>query len=168
MAIVIRQLGPQDAGAYLTLRQESLGDAPHAFLSSPADDRFVSVDATRALLAGAPDAATFGACDGELLGTVTLIRSTRLKSRHKADLVGMYVSPARRRRGIGRRLLAAAIAHARTLEGLRAIHLGVSDAAPGARALYEHAGFRWWGTEDEALCVDGVMLAEHHMRLVLA
>ncbi len=79
----------------------------------------------------------------------------------------MYVAPAHRGEGAGRALLEAAIAHARTLDGVRQIQLSVSEATPAARRLYERCGFTTWGTEVAALCHEGRAYTEHHMALHL-
>jgi len=62
--------------------------------------------------------------------------------------LGIAVAPPWRRRGIGARLLAAAIEQAR-MAGHPAISLDVMLANP-ARVLYECAGFRCVATDEEA------------------
>jgi GNAT superfamily N-acetyltransferase len=56
-------------------------------------------------------------------------------------LVDMAVEPAAQGRGLGRRLLAAADAHARTLPA-QAIRLDAYDTDAGAGAFYARCGFR--------------------------
>ena len=58
----------------------------------------------------------------------------------EAELLTIAVRPAYRRRGAARHLLTAAIDHARSA-GARALFLEVATDNPGARALYELAGF---------------------------
>jgi RimJ/RimL family protein N-acetyltransferase len=79
----------------------------------------------------------------------------------------MYVSPQWRGQGTGTRLLAAALAHARNLAGVRAVHISVTEAAPAAQRLYERAGFRVWGTEPDSIQVGEQLLSEYHMILRL-
>jgi ribosomal protein S18 acetylase RimI-like enzyme len=57
-----------------------------------------------------------------------------------AYLEELYVVPARRRQGLGRALLEAAMDHARG-RGAAHIDLGTSEDDVAARALYESAGF---------------------------
>jgi ribosomal protein S18 acetylase RimI-like enzyme len=59
---------------------------------------------------------------------------------HSAWLEELYVIPEYRGRGIGRRLLTAAIGHARAL-GCRAIDLEVDRKHPRASSLYDREGF---------------------------
>jgi ribosomal protein S18 acetylase RimI-like enzyme len=55
-------------------------------------------------------------------------------------LAELYVAPSRRRRGLGRALLLAALALARS-KGADRIELGTSEDDVAARALYESLGF---------------------------
>jgi RimJ/RimL family protein N-acetyltransferase len=168
MSFEIRLLEPGDAAALFRLRRESLLAEPLAFLASPEDDLAATEDAVRAMLARAPEAVVFGARSGELVGMVGLHRGTARKATHKANLWGLYVTAAWRGRGVGAGLVQAAVAHARTLAGVSAVRLGVSESAVGARRLYERCGFRPWGVEPDAIRWDGRSLAECHMQLPLA
>ena len=98
---------------------------------------------------------------------VGLHRDHHHKAAHKVHLWGMYVAPEQRRQGVAAALLAAAIAHARTLPGVAWAHLSVSDTAPAARRLYDRAGFHCWGSEPDALRHDGRSGVEHHLALRL-
>lgn len=149
----------------MALRREMLADSPFAFSSSPGDDIGCNVEEMRRRLAPDREDAVFGAFAPDLVGAVGVVRERHLKERHKATIWGMYVRPASRRAGLGRRLLAAAIAHARSLPGVRQVHLGVNERAPAARALYESMGFRVWGTEPRGISHGGEFADEHHMVL---
>jgi len=171
MTLEILRLGPGDAPALFKLRRESLLTEPHAFLASPEDDLASSEEAVRAMLTRAPEAVVFGARAQGLVGLVGLVglhRGSARKAAHKANLWGLYVTAAWRGHGVGAQLVQAAVAHARTLPGVRAVRLGVSESAPGARRLYERAGFIPWGTEPDALRCAGRSFAECHMELTLA
>jgi ribosomal protein S18 acetylase RimI-like enzyme len=60
-----------------------------------------------------------------------------------------------------------AIRFAREGDGIRQLHLAVTDRAGGAAELYEKLGFVVWGIEPAGLRVDGIELAEKHMVLRL-
>jgi RimJ/RimL family protein N-acetyltransferase len=79
----------------------------------------------------------------------------------------MYVAPPVRRAGVGRALVAAVLARARAMPGLRQVLLGVEAGNAPARALYEAFGFEAFGYERDALIVDGVAYDEVHMVWVL-
>jgi len=161
-------LGPADAAALYRLRRESLLAEPLAFLASPEDDLASSEEAVRVMLTRAPEAVVFGARAQELVGLVGLHRGTAHKAAHKANLWGLYVSGAWRGRGLGARLVQAAVTHARTLPGVSTVRLGVSESAVDARRLYERCGFTPWGVEPDAIRCAGRSLAECHMQLALA
>ena len=164
---MIRALTETDLEAYVALRREALRDTPLAFAASPEDDFASSVEGLRAQIRKAPDWMLFGAFEERLAGSVGLIRDRHLKAAHKMGLWGMYVTPSARGRGIGRELLDAAIAHARSVAGVECIALGVTEAAGAARNLYERAGFEVWGTEPDALREGGRSVNEARMILRL-
>lgn len=163
----IRILAPVDAEAYAALRRESLVDSPLAFLSSPEDDLAATVERTRPMLARAPTSVVFGAFAEDLVGIVGIRQDDHAKGAHKAHVWGMYVTPPWRRNGIAANLMRAALDHAANLPGVAWVHLGVSDAMPAARRLYESLGFERWGTEPEALQHEGRLADEHHLGLRL-
>lgn len=150
----------------MCLRREALEDSPRAFASSPATDFASSVEQVRDLLAG-PSIIIGGFEDERLAGIVGLLRGRHEKSRHKIHLWGMYVAPQYRRSGLGRSLLEVALDHAREMPDAASVQLGVTSAAVSARRLYERLGFTVWGTEPDALRVDGESIVEYHMALRL-
>lgn len=162
-----RRLTPDDAEAYFALRREALLREPLAFLSSPEDDRASTVDAVRELLSRAPESVIYGAFEGGLVGCIGIYREPKSKAAHRGHIWGLYVTPEQRRKGIARRLMDAAIGHARTQLGVAQINLGVTDIAPGALALYESFGFRVWGTEPRYLQVGDQTADAHHLILLL-
>jgi GNAT superfamily N-acetyltransferase len=90
--------------------------------------------------AASDDRATFFALSGER--TLGLAVANRDEKRPEVFAVyQVWVTPEARRHGVGSRLLAAVEAWVHDRGG-RALELFVSDAAPGARRLYERAGFR--------------------------
>ena len=164
---MIRLLQADDVEAFIALRKRALIEEPLAFAASPEDDFAASADALRDSMRRAPDWVLFGAFDPGLVGTVGLLRARHVKASHKVHIWGMYVAPPHRGRGIGAELLRAAIDHARSIEDVDALHLGVSSAADAARRLYERAGFRVWGVEEDALRAGGQSVREYHMVLAL-
>jgi len=164
---MVRELTIEDAEAYVAVRRESLLQAPYAFASSTADDIMSSPEAVCEQLRRSPDSTIFGAFRPDLVGAVGMYRNRHVKSSHKAHIWGMFVAPDHRRLGIGSDLLQAALTHARKLQGVSWVYLSVSSAAPGARRLYERAGFQVWGTEPAALHYDGRTVVEQHMALCL-
>jgi ribosomal protein S18 acetylase RimI-like enzyme len=164
----IRRLHPRDAVSLVALRREALANSPLAFEASPHDDRGLELDFVRASLADEREQAVFGYFEGEsLAGMVGVARASGAKRRHKAYVWGMYVAPRARRKGAGRALLEAAVAHARAWPGLERLHLSVTSAAAEARKMYREAGFRVWGEEERALQWEGRFVDEAHLVLEL-
>jgi RimJ/RimL family protein N-acetyltransferase len=164
----VRALEADDAPALVVLRREALTTDPLSFGSSVDDDRALSVDNVRESLASPARAAIFGALDGAaLVGMVGVMRNTAVKTRHRALVWGMFVTPAARGKGVGAALLRAAVDRARAWPGVVQVHLGVTDAAPRAQRIYRRAGFREWGIESRALRWEGRDVDEHHMVLDL-
>jgi RimJ/RimL family protein N-acetyltransferase len=164
---MIRALADGDLPAYVALRREALENAPLAFAASPDDDFASSIPELALQMRKAPDWVLFGAFDDRLVGSAGLIRDRHVKAAHKMHLWGMYVTPAARGKGMAAALLDAAIEHARAVEGVSWIFLGVTEAAPEARRLYERAGFSSWGTEPDALRHGNHSVVEHRMALRL-
>jgi len=157
---------PDDLTRYVALRRAMLLDSPEAFGSSPDSDRISSPDALRALLS--PTNVIFVASQPDrLLGSVGLVRESQPKAAHHALIWGVYVTPSHRGARLGRDLLAAAVALARTWPGLAHLNLMVGAHNLPARRTYESLGFHAWATERDALRVAERSIDEIHMRLTL-
>jgi GNAT superfamily N-acetyltransferase len=131
---MLRRLLPADADAVLRLRREALEREPLAFSSSPTDDRVQAGGVLEQYLAHRTKA-IFGAFEPDLIGMAGIAQEEGAKSRPKARLWGVYVTPSHRGSGIGR----------------------------AAQALYVQLGFMTWGTEPAAMWVGEECVAEHHM-----
>jgi GNAT superfamily N-acetyltransferase len=166
--VSVRRLEPGDGPALFALRREALDAHPLAFGASPDDDRMRTLEGAAETLAPTDDRAIYGAFDdGRLAGMAGVVRESRIKSRHMAIVWGMYVAPAVRGRGTGRRLLDAVIAHARGWDGVVMVELSATEAAESALRLYAAAGFRPWGREPRSLCWEGRYVAQTFMTLDL-
>jgi ribosomal protein S18 acetylase RimI-like enzyme len=166
----VRSLEPTDASAYQKLRLLALQESPTAFSASHADEAGRSLDEVAARITPAADGSIcmLGIFElDELAGFVAVIHPQREKLRHGIELAGMYVAPAFRRRGFGRALLEAVVAHARSIAGVRQIRLGVNVANKEARGLYQSIGFVSHGVEPDALQIDGVFYGEERCVLRL-
>jgi RimJ/RimL family protein N-acetyltransferase len=153
----IRRLVPADAPAYQSLRLAALRECPTAFSSSYADECDTPLSAIEAHMAPDSGRNRFGAFDDEeLVGVVGVGRESAHKLHHKAFVGGMVVAPAWRNKGVGRQLLTHALAFADTMPGLCQVTLTITAGNAAAMALYASMGFRVFGQEPRALCVDGV------------
>ena len=104
---------------------------------------------------------------GRLAGMVRLRRQDGVKAEHKADILGMYVAPEVRGRGLGRMLLDAAITRARATPGIEQLMLAVNATNIPARNLYLAMGFEPFGREPKALKIGDRYFDEDYMALSL-
>jgi GNAT superfamily N-acetyltransferase len=158
------------AADYRALMLEAYAAAPDAFTATVAERQGFPVSWWEKRLGeGNPDSVVFGAfVAGELAGAVGLARETRPKTRHKADVFGMYVVPRHRKLGLGAAMMEAVLAHARGWDGVRMLLLTVSEGNPAAQGLYERVGFVAFGIEPYAIREGERFIGKVHMALDLA
>ena len=137
---VVRRAQPGDAAALVALA-EAVASEPEGWLIS--DGAWRSPGEERRFLRALrrySDAAVFVAELPEgLVGRLSLGRDPHPASKHVADL-GLMVSAAHRRRGIGKALLEAAVEWARVAE-VSKLELHVFPHNEAAINLYEQFGF---------------------------
>ena len=168
MGAVVRKLTGADAAAFQPLRLKGLVECPSAFASSYEEECDLTSAWFAERLDPRSDRVVFGAfLEDALVGVVGLRRETPRKLAHKAYIWGMYVDPAHRRSGIGRRLITAALSSALSEMRVRQVNLGVNARNDAALALYEAMGFSAYGRESCFMLVDGVAHDEIHMVRVL-
>lgn len=145
----IRRLGAEDAEIYRKIRLESLKLHPEAFGSSYEQESEAPVEKYKNSL---PSVYTFGAFEnGSLVGVVTLFPEGKVKMKHRASIFAMYVAESIRGKGVGKKLVEAAIAQARELGAIEQIHLQVVTSNESAKKLYSSLGFEVYGLEKRAL-----------------
>jgi GNAT superfamily N-acetyltransferase len=165
----ITLLKPSDARQYRKLMLQAYELAADAFTSTVAE-REAEPESfwIRRITDPKGMSAAFGAFEGlELIGTVALEFSAKPKTKHKALLIGMYVSPEARGTGAGRALLKAAIDYTRTKEGTLQLKLTVTQGNTAAESLYTSAGFESFGIEPMAILTPEGYKAKLHMWLPL-
>jgi ribosomal protein S18 acetylase RimI-like enzyme len=93
--------------------------------------------------------------DGRLVGFVRVVQPVPLETgAHVRQIQGLAVDPDERRRGLGRMLLEAACAAARS-QGARRITLRVLSTNDIARKLYSSAGFAVEGVLPDEFFIEG-------------
>jgi RimJ/RimL family protein N-acetyltransferase len=138
----IRPAAPADA-EHLARLADAVSSEPEGWLISIAGEWRSAADERRYLkaLRRYPHAAVFVAEEGNgvIVGRLSVGRDPHPSSAHVAD-VGLMVAMSARRQGVGRALLEAAIAWARTA-GVRKLELHVFPWNEAAIGLYEAVGF---------------------------
>lgn len=160
------RLEPTHAAEYRALMLLAYQTHPHAFTSSVAERAFLPLSWWEQRLRtdpGGPEVVLGAFVGGTLVGAVGLARETREKARHKATLFGMFVQDVQRGRGLGRRLVEAALDHARRQSGLRQVLLTVTAGNGRAESLYASCGFEPYGVEPDAVAVGDTLVAKVHM-----
>jgi RimJ/RimL family protein N-acetyltransferase len=164
----ISALSQQDLSAYRQLRLESILDSPSSFVPTHDEESQLPDAQMAARLNVSPYQATFGAFQHDaLVGTVGFVRDSRSKIYHRANIVGVYVTPAARGNGIAQALFEAVIAYARQFPEVVQLDLKVNTINIGARALYAKLGFDSCGIDYRAMCIDGQFHDEERMALRL-
>jgi len=167
--LFIRRLLPEDAESYFRLRLQALTTDPDAFLvtydeaknkDNPIGEYKKSFQSEEII--------TFGAFEGEyLVGMVTLVRETRRKIRHRANIVAMYVDDEKRGKGIANALLNEAIKMAVNLPEIEQIYLTVDAENKPAKELYKKLGFQTFAVDKKGIKYNGQYRDEELMVLFL-
>jgi predicted GNAT family acetyltransferase len=156
----IRKLQKDDAAEWRKLRERMLRDHPEAF-GEHIDD-FLQRPMVEVALR-VVEGNVFGAfVDEKLVGSAGWHDEKGRKRAHIGVIWGVYVAPEARSRGIGGVLLGTMLVEIRN-SGRTLAELSVAEPNTVARDLYESAGFRVWGREEDALRVDGRSITEIHM-----
>ena len=133
--VLVRPTTMTDWQAMREIRLQALRDAPYAFASTHAREAAFADDewqgrATRdgSFLAFLPEVSPAGLGSGYLAAPDTV------------ELIGMFVRPQARGRGVGEAIIDAVVGWARE-KGAAAVHLWVTETNKHARMLYERCGF---------------------------
>lgn len=162
--IVIRQFSADEAIVWRTIRLEALRNAPEAFGQTAEHAESQAMHHFEQTVSGPYP--PFGAFVGDTpVGTAGFYILGGPKMSHRGMLWGMYVAPSHRRLGVGRRLIAAIIDHARGK--VDQIHLHVVTTNTAAYDLYRRMGFVAYGIEPRALRYGGRDYDEAMMVLML-
>lgn len=151
----IRILGYKDAEQYKKLRLHALYNYPTYFSSSYEQEKNYTIQEIEQRLRPQADKFTLGAFqDEQLIGMATFIRESNIKLNHKGHLMGLYVSPDVRGKGVARELLEELFRLLRKNDGVEQLHLTVETTNEQAISLYESLGFKQYAVEQRALKVD--------------
>ena len=140
--IEVGRLGADRWEEHKALRLEALESDPTAFGSSVSDEATLSESDWQRRAGNA----LFAFADGKLVGTIAIIVSSKPKTKHVAEIFGVYVKASQRRKGIGKLLLEKALEELGRNPEVEKIRLTVNPEQRAALALYRRAGFHEVGT----------------------
>ena len=103
-----------------------------------------------------------------LVGTAGGFVEQEVKRSHIGHVVGVWVEPEYRRRGIARGLTQAAIDQLKQHSDVSSIQIAATATNNGAITLYESMGFTRYGVEPQALKHDGMLYDEVLMAMAVA
>ncbi|NIE68019.1 N-acetyltransferase [Burkholderia sp. Ax-1719] len=165
--LTIRTLTENDVDAFRAMRLHAAVDTPFAIVPTPEEEAHWTREENIARVRETDQQAVFGAFDGEtLIGITGWRREQRVKFAHKSIVWGVFVDPAYRRTGIGRRLMESAIERAKA-SGVEQLQLSVCAQNPRAQTLYLSLGFVIYGREMRAMKIGDAYFDEDLMVLML-
>jgi RimJ/RimL family protein N-acetyltransferase len=147
----VRRLETSDSPLYRDIRLEALKQNPEAFGSTFERENEQPLSWFEAVVGRSDIFGVF--LDGTLVGIAGYVAQESSKQSHKAVLWGMYVRSAARNSGLGKKLVAAVLSHARGR--VEMVQLTVVSENEAARRLYNALGFVEYGCERRALKQDG-------------
>jgi RimJ/RimL family protein N-acetyltransferase len=163
-AVLIRPSLPEDWTAYRALRLEALEHHPTAFGADYEESRLrpdehwqrrVNTDDER-------EALFFAEHKGALIGTTGIYRDSGRRTRHSAEVWGVYVKPEWRGARIAEALIRACLGWGHQ-KGIVIARLGVATNNLPAIRCYERCGFVICGTLPKVLLHEGQYVDEYLM-----
>ncbi len=154
MIMHIRKLTIEEGESLWNLRLQALKDNPEAFATTYEETLTRGKERFIQRIHPQEDAFYLGAFNPDLVGMVYFRRDEGRKSHHKGHVLGMYVQPGSRGKGIGKALLQEVITLSHRLPDLEQLLLMVVTTNKAARALYRSTGFEVYGTLRQAFKLD--------------
>ena len=135
--VEIRKLPADRWMDYRNLRLEALKSDPSAFGSSFEEEETLTEDEWRRRIQNV----LFAISDDSPVGMIVYAVSGRSKTKHIAEIFGVYVSNDYRGHGVGTRMLERALLQIRKNRGIIKVKLTVNPEQIPAVKLYRKAGF---------------------------
>ena len=149
--IEIRELSSNRWEDCRDLRLEALREEPLVFGSSYEEEKDIPEAEWKIRIKNA----LFAVKNDNPIGMVVLIQQTNIKSRHLANIFGLYVMSSHRGQGIGKLLIEKALQKLSSVESIRKIKLAVNAELTATINLYEQFGFQRVGILKQELRYNG-------------
>lgn len=162
MTIIIKRLPESQWTAYRDIRLEALKNAPIAFGSSYEEEQ----DREEGIWRSRIKDALFALDENdEPIGLLAFLISTRIKTKHKAEIFSVYVKPGNRGKGAGKKLFQEALRLIKLNSEVKKVSLVVNPLQQSAVRLYESFGFKKVASLNKEICVNGIYYDEDLMEL---
>lgn len=158
----ITTLKVTDWQMYKELRLKALEESPLAFTSTLHEALNKVAEDWQNYLKGDNSITLFAKKGDQLAGMVAAVFNDKKRTSHVAEIVGNYVAPNFRGKGIGSKLFEAILKAIDQREQITKIILSVASTQKPAISLYKKYGFRVVGTHKKHL-----QLNNHYYDLVL-
>ena len=168
---MIRELIPEDAAQFKTLRQRAVDVNEGGFaislddwINRPINEIEVMLEQEQSSL---NDFILGAFVDDKLVGMIGFFRPTKPKLGEKGHIWGTFMSPEWRGKRLAGQLLDELISRARKLPGVHQLQLTTTNQYKAAISLYRSRGFRVIATEAAVIRVGENIYDELYMTLNL-
>ena len=148
--IEIKKVPPDRWKEFRDLRLEALQNDPLAFGSSYEEEKSLTEDEWKRRIKNA----LFASANDTLVGMIVYIIDNKMKTKHIANIFGVYVKKEYRGQGIGKKLIESALEIIQKNVNVSKIKLTVNPEQKAAVKLYETFGFEVVGRLKNELKVD--------------
>lgn len=149
--IEIKKLPSNRWKEYNQLRLEALKNDPAAFGSSYEEEKKLSESDWKRRIKNT----LFAMDDNKPVGMITYVFNDKIKTRHIANIFGVYVKKEYRKQGIGKKLIERALSNIKKNKEIIKINLCVNPKQKTALNLYKKYRFKVIGRLKKDLFIDG-------------
>ncbi|MFA5303114.1 MAG: GNAT family N-acetyltransferase [Candidatus Nanoarchaeia archaeon] len=161
--IVVKKLNIKRCKEYKIIRLEALKSDPIAFGSSYEEEEKLPIKEWEKRM----NNVLFALDNDKIIGTIVVVFNKWLKTKHVADIYGVYVNKNYRGKGIGNKLIEAALKYIKKNKEIIKIKLSVNSVQKAAAGLYKKYGFEEIGVCKKELKVDNTYYDELLMEKML-
>ncbi len=162
MEITIGTLPENEWERYKEIRLEALKNDSIAFGSSYEEE----INRPEAHWKIRTKGAVFAFDGQQVIGLMSYHNEDRVKTKHKSGIYSVYVTPAYRSKGVGKKLLTEVLRLIKLNPEIVKVNLTVNPLQTSAVKLYESFGFNAVGTLRKELLIDGKYYDETLMELL--
>ena len=161
--IEVKTLNEDRWREYRDLRLESLKKEPLAYGSSYEETKDDTEDEWKDRIKNV----LFALDQDKPVGMIVYVQETMSKSKHIANIYGVYVTEEYRGLGVGKKLMDAALTRIKENHDIIKIKLTVNPVQKAAVRLYQSYGFKIIGKLKKELCFEGRFYDELFMEKLL-